>query len=260
MSSAESRPAFQQLQYAFAAHIRDPQRHPVPAQIDERRMKIYRELFYNNVEGFLASGFPVLRSLLSDVGWHALVRDFFSRHRSHTPYFLEIAQEFLQYLQTEREPGLDDYPFMLELAHYEWLELAVDVDPDELPTTGFNPHGDLLHGRPLLSPLAHVACYEFPVHTIGKDNIPAQAPAQPTYLIIYRNPEDQVRFMEINAITARMLVLLEERPDATGREVLEQIARELQYPHPEQLLENGKQALQHLHRVGIVLGVLLRAL
>lgn len=258
MTQSSNTPAFQQVQYAFAAHLRDPEHNPPPSGIEDRRLQIYRELFYNNVEGFLSSGFPVLRSLIKDAEWHAMARDFFSRHRCHTPYFLEISQEFLHYLQHEREPQTADLPFMLELAHYEWLELAVDVDTDTIPTCGFNPEGNLLHGRPLLSPLAHVACYAFPVHRICVDFQPQTAPEQPTFLIIYRNPADQVRFMEINAVTARLLVLLQEQPDATGQDVLNQIAGELPHLPRETVIQGGAQALQHLRDVGIALGTELK--
>lgn len=258
MTDTAQRPAFQQMQYAFAAHLRDPQQNPAPKGIEDRRMQIYRELFYNNVESFLASGFPVLRSLMQDPDWHAMARDFFGRHRCHSPYFLEISQEFLHYLQQEREPAPTDLPFLLELAHYEWLELAVDVDSDTVPATGFNPQGNLLHGRPLLSPLAHVACYAFPVHKICKEFQPQAAPEQPTYLIVYRNAADQVRFMEINAVTAQMLVLLQERPDLTGQDVLQKISAELPHLPQQTVIQGGAQALQHLRDVGIVLGTELK--
>ena len=92
MTHSSNQPAFQQVQYAFAAHIRDPGQNPPPPGIEDRRLQIYRELFYNNVEGFLSSGFPVLRSLMTNEDWHAMARDFFSRHRCHTPYFLQISE------------------------------------------------------------------------------------------------------------------------------------------------------------------------
>lgn len=250
--------AFQQLQWQFTRHIRDPEQHPSPANIEARRMRIYRELFYNNIESFLSNAFPVLRSLLEDSAWHALVGDFFSRHKCQSPYFLEISQEFLRYLQEERQSQAGDFPFLLELAHYEWLELAADVDADTLPTSGFNPEGDLLHGKPVLSPLAYVAAYEFPVHRIGPEFMPQQPGEQPTYLIIYRNGEDQVRFMEINAVTARLLQLLQENPHASGRQVIGQIQQELQHPDPQVVTEGGLQALQTLRDVGVILGTELK--
>ena len=251
--------ATEQLQRDFAAHIRDPHSNPAPAGIEDRRMEIYRELFHNNITTFLAGGFPVLCKVLGAERWQIVVRDFFARHRSATPYFLQIGQEFLQYLQQERQPQADDPPFLLELAHYEWLELAADVDPDEIPATGFNPDGNLLHGRPLLSPLAYVACYEFPVHRVGPDFQPQQPADQSTWLIIYRDREDRVRFMEINAVTARLLTLLQEDSALTGRAAIERVQAELQHPQPDLVLQGGLQALEHLRQTGIVLGTELNA-
>ncbi|NNG12205.1 MAG: DUF2063 domain-containing protein, partial [Halobacteria archaeon] len=62
--SRTERPDFIRRQYEFAAHIRDPKHQPAPADVEDRRMGIYRELFYNNVEGFIAGTFPVLRRIL----------------------------------------------------------------------------------------------------------------------------------------------------------------------------------------------------
>ena len=106
-------PEFIRRQYEFAAHIRDPDHRPAPADVEDRRMAIYRELFYNNVESFLSGTFPVLRRIHDDTAWHAMARDFFSSHRSHSPLFLEIPREFLNWLREEREPRADDYPFLL---------------------------------------------------------------------------------------------------------------------------------------------------
>ncbi|HVK98776.1 MAG TPA: putative DNA-binding domain-containing protein [Dongiaceae bacterium] len=245
----------QRLQYAFAAHLRDPQANPAPVGIEERRLAIYRDLFFNNIQNFLVGGFPVLHRLLGDDAWRILTRDFFSHHQSKTPYFLQIGQEFLHYLQHERTPQPGDPAFMLELAHYEWLELAADVDPDHILEQGFDPQGDLLEGRPLLSPLAYVAGYTFPVHRIGPDFQPQQPGEQPTWLIIYRDRDDHVRFMEINAVTARLLMLLQEDATLNGRRAIDQVQAELQHPQPELVLQGGLQALEHLRRSGIVLGI-----
>ena len=71
-------PDFIRRQYEFAANIRDPEKEPAPADIEERRMAVYRELFYNNVESFISGTFPVLRKLHRDEPWHALIRDYLS--------------------------------------------------------------------------------------------------------------------------------------------------------------------------------------
>ncbi len=104
-------PEFIRKQYEFAAHIRDPKANPCPSDVENRRIAIYRELFYNNVEGFLADNFPVIRRIHSDSDWHAMVQDFFARHQCHTPLFPEFGQEFLSYLQDERSEVEDAPPF-----------------------------------------------------------------------------------------------------------------------------------------------------
>jgi hypothetical protein len=79
-----------------------------------------------------------------------------------------------------------------------------------------------------LSPLAWVLSYRFPVHRIGSSYRPDSAPEHATYLTVYRNREDKVCFMELNAATAKLLELLRDSVIAlTGAEVLSQLAIEL---------------------------------
>lgn len=248
-------PGFKKHQYAFTAHLRDPEHNPAPAGIEDRRMGIYRDLLYNNVEGFIASGFPVLRSIYCDDDWHKMVRDFFARHQSTSPYFLEISQEFLDYLQSERQPQAEDPQGLLELAHYEWVELALHVADEDTDLNGIDPNGNLLEGHPVLSPVAWPLAYQYPVHKMGPDYLPDTPPEQPTYLVVYRNRKDEVQFLEINPVTARLINLLQENPEITGELALSQIAEEMTHPRPELVLEGGLSALQELQRYGIVLGV-----
>ena len=99
------------LQTAFAAHLRDPENHPAPADVEDRRMQIYRQLFFNNINTLLSSNFPVLRRLYEGKVWKQLVRDFCIEHRSHTPLFPELPKEFLRYLQEGRQDRAGDPPF-----------------------------------------------------------------------------------------------------------------------------------------------------
>ncbi|MCK4742452.1 MAG: putative DNA-binding domain-containing protein [Sulfuriflexus sp.] len=246
--------SFKDWQYAFTSHIRDPKNVAIPDGMEARRIKIYSDLFYNNVEGFISDGFPVLRSLYNEDDWHVLVRDYFKVHKNHTPYFLELSQEFLAYLQNEREDNEDDFPFMIELAHYEWVELALSIDETEIDLSKVDNEGDLLEGHPIISPLAWPLSYNFEVHKISADTIPTEASAQPTHLIVYRDHEDEVRFMEINPVTARLLFLLAEDQALTGRAALQQISEELQHPDANAVIDGGISALNELQQRGIILG------
>ena len=253
------RPDFMRRQYEFAAHIRDPVRNRAPDDIEERRMAIYRDLFYNNIEGFLSNSFPVLRELIEDQHWHALVRDFFARHRCHTPLFLEISREFLVYLEDERTDRSDDLPFLRELAHYEWVELALSVaEADELErefqeAAVAGRGADLLDGTLKISPLAWPLAYRYPVHRISPEFIPEQPGEQLTYLLVYRDRDDAVNFVELNPVSARLLELLQDDTALTARTALRQIAAELQHPSPDVVIDGGEKMLEEWRQRGILL-------
>ena len=242
------------IQYAFTAHLRDPEKNPAPAGIEDRRMGIYRDLLYNNINSFLTQGFPVIRSIYNDENWHRMVRDFFSRHKSQTPYFLEISQEFLAYLQNEREPQPEDPAGLLELAHYEWVELALNVSDETIKLDDINVNGDLLASHPVISPVAWSLSYQFPVHKMSADYLPKQAPEQISHLVVYRNRNDEVKFMEINPVTARLIYLLNNNEDMMGQQALEQIAQEIQHPNPDVVMKGGLDTLRELQSCGIIIG------
>lgn len=246
---------FLSTQRILAEHLRDPAHNPGPADVEDRRIGIYRELIYNNLESFISAGFPVLRSLFAEQDWQVLVRAFIRHHRCASPYFAEISQEFVHFLQAGHPLSVEVPAFMLELAHYEWVELALEVSTATFPSAGVDPDGDLLGGVPLVSPLAWALSYQFPVHRVGPDFRPATPPATPTFLVVYRDRADQVRFIETNPITARLLRLLGDRR-LSGRAALMTVAGELNHPAPDQLVAAGLETLEQFRRLDVLTGVL----
>ncbi len=211
---------FQKYQRAFTAHIRDPAHVTRPKGVPARRMKVYSGLLYNNMEGFLLSCFPVCRSILGKRRWDRLVRAFFRDHVCRTPLFRRIPEEFLQYLQTT-PPVLAEYPaFLPELAHYEWIELELDTSDRDAHLPPFDPSGDLMAGRPVLNPVLHVLAYRWPVHRLSPRFKPSESPPEATFTLAFRDADLQVRFLLINAASARLLNLLQEHPELSGNEVI----------------------------------------
>ena len=247
-------PDLRDLQTAFAAHIRDPDNKPAPAGVENRRMKIYRELFFNNVSSMLSANFPVLRSLYTDGDWQRLIRDFYSEHRCQTPLFPELPKEFLRYLQDSRGERPEDPAFLLELAHYEWVELALSLDEREPGEMAADAEGDLLAGIPVLSPLAWPLTYRFPVHRIRPDFQPGEAPREATHLLVYRDRRDAVKFMQLNEVTRYLLDLLKQDKGLTGRQLLQQVATAIGHPEPDRIMSAGKELLADLRNRNVLLG------
>jgi hypothetical protein len=236
-------------QFAMARFLRNPLQQPPPVGVEPRRLQIYQDLVYNNIEGFISGGFPVLRSLYVDIDWHSLVRTFIDQHRCHTPYFLEISQEFVRFLIYEYRAQACDPPFLAELAHYEWVELALDIAPEVLPDAVAVE--DVLSLVPQLSPLAWLLSYRFPVHRIGR-GFSLVEPTETTYLVVYRNREDQVRFIALNATTARLLEMVRANTTDSVGGLLDALARELQMPL-ESIMSFGAQQFNEFLELAVVL-------
>lgn len=237
--SAPSTNKFIDVQHQFTAHMRNPDREPAPEQIEPRRLAIYKELIFNNIESFIANAFPVIRTLMSDDDWHAMIRDFMIKHQCKTPIFHEIAREFLDYLEHERHSD-DDPIFLRELAHYEWVELALSVLDNECEAIELSIDSDVMSIPLKTSPLAWPLVYHFDVHKIGPDYRPQTENDLPVFLLVYRNSHDSITFIELNPVSARLLDLLNE--GKTGTDASDIIASQLAHPNPE-IVSTSAQSL-----------------
>ncbi len=238
-------------QFQLAAHLRDPASNAPPPGLEDRRLSIYRELFFNNIEGLLSGNFPVIRKTLGDVRWRALAREFYARHRSHTPLFAEIGREFIRFLQDRAGDGSEDPGWLAEMAHYEWVELGLQVADDEFPA--HDPTGDLMSGVPVLSPVAWPLAYAWPVPHIGPDYQPATPAAAPTLVLVRRDAQFEIRFAEISPLVFRLLELL-RAGESSGRKALEQLAIEAQADDVPGFVEQGRAMLQRMRDEGTLLG------
>lgn len=243
--------ALRRQQFTLAAHIRDPDNAAPPPGLEDRRLQVYRDLFFNSLEGLLAGNFPIIRRILDGGRWQALVRDFYREHRCATPIFPELPREFLQYLQA-RGTRAGDPPWLLELAHYEWVELALDLSDAE--AAPHDPAGDLLQGRPRLSPLAWPLAYAWPVHRLSPAYQPTETPPQPTFLLVQRGTDHRVRFNELTALSFRLLQRLADEPGLSGREQLLALAAEAGAADTEAFLAQGQAMLEQFRAAGIVPG------
>ena len=246
--------AFKKIQYEFTAHLRDPENKAAPPDIEDRRMEIYRGLLYRNVESFISNAYPVVKKLYSDEDWHKMVRDFFITHQSKSPYFRDISKEFLDYLVHERQTQPEDPIFLAQLAHYEWVEIDLTFTDREIDMNEIDPMGDVLENIPILSPLAKLHNYDYPVHQIKPSFQPQEASETPTFLLVYRNKQDKVGFMELNPISAMLAGLLEKKLEKTGKQLLKDIINEINHPNPDLVLKGGEQTLKQLRSNDIILG------
>ena len=241
-----------QQQTTLGLYLRDPERNPPPADMAVARVQVYRDLVFANLSALLSGTFPVLIKVLGAERWRSLVRIYLREHRARTPKFGEIAEEFLAFLAARSPAGLDgDWPpFMVELAHYEWVEMALQQSDAEPLVAGDDA---LLLVRPLqVSPLAWPLAYAWPVHLVGPDHQPDTPPAQPTLLLVRRAQDWSVKFSQLSPLAWRLLQRLAEFPSLNGREQLQALAAEAGAGGSEAFLDNGQALLRQMHADGVV--------
>ncbi|MCH1550841.1 MAG: putative DNA-binding domain-containing protein [Pseudomonadales bacterium] len=242
---------FTKVQRNFASYVRDPLNHPPLQDVDIRRMQVYSNLVLSNITGFIDNTFPVAKKILDESSWSNLCREFVRDHRCESPYFLEICEAFLSFLARR---GLHGLPaFFLELCHYEWVELALDVAVEEAAVK-VDAQTDLMSTL-VCSSLFQALMYDYPVHQLGPLNQPNVKPAAPTYLLVFRDREDHVRFKQSNVMTHKLLELLQVMD---ARSALDEIGGQLNtLGHSigrRELHAQGLKTLQDLHAAGIILG------
>lgn len=244
--------AFQAVQRQFLAHLRNPAQHAVPMGFAPQGAAIYADLLYNKFDESLELCFPVTHALLGETAWQHLLKAFIAQHRCLSPYYRQIPDEFIAYLQSE--PLNDDAPlYLLELAHFEWIELALAIADTE-PVPAFDSVvNDWLNCRPVFAPVLQPLHYAYPVQLINEAYQSTTPPEQATHILGFRDRDDAVQFIELNPATARLVDIL-QADDCTVQTAIEQVAGELQHPEPSALFNFGIAALTDLMQQGAILG------
>jgi hypothetical protein len=239
-------------QQALTRYLRDPEHESPPADMNATRVKVYRELVFNNVSQLLGSTFPVLIRIIGQERWRTLIRGFLRDYRAQTPKFGEIAEEFVGYLASE--PAVlseGEWPaFLVELAHYEWVEMVLQQsDAEPLPAS--DP-AQLLEQPLQVSALAWPLAYTWPVQMLGPDHQPATPPALPTLLLVRRTTDWNVKFSELSPLAWRLLQRIEEFPLLSGREQLQGLALEAGLPETVSFMDSGLALLLQLHEDRVI--------
>ena len=252
-------PSFQHYQLAFSAHIRDPQHSPKPKNTASRGIAVYQEIVFNNLFESISACFPVAQEVLGKRVWLNLVRSFLREYSANTPIFREIPQEFLSFLSMQVKLADTHFPpYLLSLCHYEWIELAVSTSPlsethHEAPEIwSLKRAENLLAYQPAFTPTMQLLDYEYAVQKISPRYKPKEKVS--TQLLVYQDAEYNVKFVELNPVTYRLIELLQHEK-TTGEHALTIIANELSHPQPEIIIQFGMSILDDLATQGIIRGV-----
>lgn len=238
---------YQVIQEQFASYIRDPAINDVPTGVEQRRMDIYKRLFFNNISSFCTKAFKSFRPFVNDTEWNALIRGFMREHACTSPYFKDIPIAFVEYLSRSKKM-IDQYPFIQELCHLDAIRMQLRLAPDAPKCMRLEISEP--NTRLRLSPTVHLLSYAWPVHKLTPSNWTGAKPKASTWLIAFRGRNDRTEVLVTNAHTFRMLEVLNEPMPLSS--LSDQLSREFKVSRTV-LLRKLLPTTQALQKRGILL-------
>lgn len=238
-------PDFKSVQADFTGRIRYGDDNPLPEGVSEQRMQVYQELLFNNVYSVFERCFPVIFTLLPQQQSEELVHDFLRNSHCQTPYFHHLPHELVCYLSSIK---LENYPYLAQLADYEWLELEVELT-DENFQQDYDSTLELI-SRVVFSPVIRLKQYDYEVEKINKNYQPETH--QKSYLLLYRNENDEVKFVKLNLLSFRLMELLQLGVDI--EQAANKLLIEFQQIEKNEMLAGILEQIQQWYELGIILG------
>ena len=171
------------------------------------RWLVYRDLARTALEDPLPDTFPITQALLAGAGaWTEAVEGFLASRTVSSPYYRDIAPAFVAWLAASRW-GQDRWPFLLQLAHYEALELEVLRHPDTPQPADLEPEPTADHVA-VLDPAARNLTYGHAVQEATVDTpVP---PARCTHLLCHRDGGGDFRVLELTPHVSALLARSQE--------------------------------------------------
>ncbi|WP_151981077.1 HvfC family RiPP maturation protein [Acinetobacter guerrae] len=192
------------VQQQFCDWIRDPEKE-LPDVFVAKRMQVYRDLLFNNICSFINLVYPVAQALLPQQQWQTLLEEFFCKAQCQSPFYNDISLQFREYLENQQYSVLQQYPWLLELLHYEWLELYLDTV--EIEPIVFTQDQDWQ-----LTTTVWVLVYQYPVHQWTTTMTIDQIEIKPNALMVWRNADDMVCTETLSPLFAMLIEQMTKQP------------------------------------------------
>jgi hypothetical protein len=173
------------------------------------RLLVYRDLVRSDLTTPVAESCPVTRALLEAGGlWSDCLAAFLESRSITSIYYRDLSAAFLGWLHVTGW-GLDRWPFLLQLAHFELLHALVAHLPGEPPRPGLKPvpeSGDRL----VLDRPTQLLTYQYQVHLATCER-PEPAPGI-THLLAYRDRQGRSQWLELTPAAAALLLEAQHGP------------------------------------------------
>lgn len=184
----------------------------IAQDVDRSGVELYATLLDYGHQDLMASIYPYCAKVLTKK-WEPTVREYFLAYPANHYNLNRAAQRFPAYLQNEGSHFLKKYPFLVELAEYEWLELElleVDKDVTPQPNLVLSKPDHFIQYAPLLNPALLLRQYDYPVSEIvdkieNKKSISGIKP-NTSRVAIYRHPlTNHCKYLDVGEVAFEVI-------------------------------------------------------
>jgi len=270
-------------------------------RLSRTRLVLYEELLLNTVQDTLGRIHPYCRTVLEDllgIDWLATADAYRRQHPNPSFQLHNAVSEFSAFLAAaygKAQPSkpsakmtasimqnlhgaVRQFPFLPELARYEWLEVVVCQEPDQKASPTLQPDIPLdVHRldrvRPYWNPHLRLQQFDYPIPAIislisetppaALKTSLAHVQPEPAQILIYRDPATlKARYFQLNPASAALLIKLINLSLPGKQPYLWQL-RNLKQQEPlfrdipdTAFYPQALQMLVHCQQAGILLGSL----
>lgn len=244
--------------------------------INRSGVNLYASLIEIGRLDLMASVYPCIKALLGKkfrdlvlAYYETLPPDHYNLNRS--------ANRFAGYLEQYESTLVSRHPFIVELAHFEWIELEVmEAESANLIALGsahaskrgrgVKPNAetnleseaqDFVSTSPRLADVVVLHKYQYPVMTISKtlldgEKLPRRVKKETTNMAIYRdNKSHQCRFLELGAMAFEALHMVQAQPGITYGELLKSVCQSSS-DSPAETVEAFLELLEELKACNLI--------
>lgn len=244
--------------------------------INKSGVNLYASLIEIGRLDLMASVYPCIKALLGKkfrdlvlAYYETLPPDHYNLNRS--------ANRFAGYLEQYESTLVSRHPFIVELAHFEWIELEVmEAESANLIALGsahaskrgrgVKPNAetnleseaqDFVSTSPRLADVVVLHKYQYPVMAISKtlldgEKLPRRVKKETTNMAIYRdNKSHQCRFLELGAMAFEALQMVQAQPGITYGELLKSVCQSSS-DSPAETVEAFLELLEELKACNLI--------
>lgn len=231
---------------------------------DPKGIKLYATLLNRGQIDLMESIYPACQRLISD--FEALVYRYMELSPPTHFNLNQSARGFSKFLESNCQDLVKKFPFLPELADYEWIELEVMEDDVEWPTIEpivLNDPVLFAKYRPALNPTLKLKNYKYPISDIvdklidskqSEKTIAKKVKEKPVTLAIFRDPKNHdARFLELGELSRFVVsTILSEKP--TYQALIAACVPAFPHKKPDALVLEVLEIFSKLEELKLILG------